>query len=164
MDVYLLDLDDKQEPTPIRNTEFSESDPTFSPDGRFVAFMSDESGEFEIYVQRFPGSGAKLQVSTDGGWYPLFGRTGHELFYQATTSEGATRFLVVDYGIEGGEFRLSRPRELFRGPYAMGPRPQYDISPDGEHVVALRREDSGPPTVTFVLNWFAELERLVPTE
>ncbi|HXV65481.1 MAG TPA: protein kinase [Vicinamibacteria bacterium] len=160
-DVYVLDLEEGTS-VPIRNTAFEESDPSFSPDGRFVAFMSNESGRFEVYVQPFPGSGAKWQVSTDGGWFPVFG-PGREIFYQATTSDGETRFMVVDYAVEGAQMRPSRPRELFRGPYAMGPRTEYDVSPDGERIVALLRTDVGPHPVTLVLNWFEELERLVPT-
>ena len=72
--------------------------------------------------------------------------------------------MVVDYKIEGGRFVAEKPRELFRGPFLMGPRPQYDVAPDGEQLVVLRREQTSVQSVTFVLNWFEELERLVPTD
>ena len=163
-DIYVLALDGERERISVRGTEFSESDPNFSPDGRHLAYMSNESGQSEVYVQPFPGPGGREPISIDGGWYPVFGRKGRELFYQVPTREGDTRFMVVDYKIEGGRFVAEKPRELFRGPFLMGPRPQYDVAPDGEQLVVLRREQTSVQSVTFVLNWFEELERLVPTD
>ena len=163
-DIYVLALDGERERISVRGTEFSESDPNFSPDGRHLAYMSNESGQSEVYVQPFPGPGGREPISIDGGWYPVFGRKGRELFYEVPTREGDTRFMVVDYKIEGGRFVAEKPRELFRGPFLMGPRPQYDVAPDGEQLVVLRREQTSVQSVTFVLNWFEELERLVPTD
>lgn len=144
--------------SPIGSSAFDESDPTFSSDGRFVAFMSNESGRFEVYVQPLEPNDRSRRTE-DGS------RSSDqaELFCQSTTSDGETRFMVVEYTMAGGEMRPSRPRELFRGSYAMGPRAEYDVSPDGQRLVALLRPDVGPHTVTIVLNWFKELERLVPT-
>lgn len=150
----------------LLDSVFNESDPRFSPDGRFLAYMSDESGEYEVYVQPFPGPGAKEQISISGGLYPIWDPMGDELFYQ-TEVEGGERVAVmaVDYRVDGDRFVPGKPRELFRGPFVLGPRANYDISPDGQRFVILRRTtETNRTPLTFVINWFAELERLVPTK
>jgi Tol biopolymer transport system component len=79
-DLWLLPLFGDQKPTPFIQTEFNESQGRFSPDGRWVAYISNESGPFQIYVQSFPSSGGKWQVSTNGGAQPQWRRDGKELF------------------------------------------------------------------------------------
>ncbi|TDI45880.1 MAG: hypothetical protein E2P02_06630 [Acidobacteria bacterium] len=163
-DVYVLAVDGDGEPAPFLATAFFESDPTFSPDGHFLAYMSDESGRYEVYVRPYPGPGAKTQVSTEGGQYPIWNPAGREIFYQVEDeTDGDVRLMAVEYRIDGDTLNPERPRELFRGPFAMGPRAEYDVSPDGERFVMLRRKTNRTP-LTFVVNWFDELKRLVPIQ
>ena len=163
--VYVLPADGDGEPTAFVDTPFNESDPSFSPNGHFLAYMSDESGRHEIYVQPYPGPGAKTQVSTEGGQFPLWNPAGREIFYQVEAeTDGDVRLMAAEYRIDGDRIRPEKPSELFRGPFALGPRAEYDVSPDGEHFVMLRREDTNRTPLTFVVNWFDELRRLVPTQ
>lgn len=125
--------------------------------------MSDETGRDEIYVQPFLGLGAKVQISTDGGKYPRWSSKGGELFYQLETGT-SVRLMAVAYRVDEDGFHPARPRELFRGPYAVGPRAEYDVAPNGESFVMLRREDTNATPLVFVVNWHEELRRLVPTD
>ena len=163
--VYVLDVHGDREPTAFVETPFDESDASFSSDGRFLAYMSDESGRYEIYVQPYPGPGAKTQVSTEGGQFPIWNPADRELFYQVEAErDGDVRLMAVQYGIDGDQFLPEKPSELFRSPFAMGPRAEYDVSPDGERFVMLRRENTNRTPLTFVVNWFDELKRLVPIQ
>ena len=163
--VYVLPADGDGEPTAFVDTPFDESDASFSPNGDFLAYRSDESGRYEVYVRPFPGPGAKTQVSTEGGQFPLWNPAGGEIFYQVEAeTDGAVRLMVAEYRIDSDTFLPAKPRELFRGPFTMGPRAEYDVSPDGERFVMLRREDTNRTPLTFVVNWFEELKRLVPIQ
>ena len=122
----------------------------FSSDGRFLAYMSDESGRYEIYVQPYPGPGAKTQVSTEGGQFPIWNPADRELFYQVEAErDGDVRLMAVQYGIDGDTFLPEKPSELFRGPFAMGPRAEYDVSPDGERFVMLPARKHEPHASHF---------------
>jgi serine/threonine-protein kinase len=154
-DLYALALDGGA-PEPWLATEFLERAPTFSPDGRWVAYSSDESGRDEVYVRPFPGPGGRVQVSTGGGTEPAWSPDGRELFYRS-----ADRFEVVSVEI-GGAFRvLSRPRALFEGRYyAYSWQRQYDIDPTGNRIVLFRYEEE-EIDMTVVVNWMqGQRERL----
>jgi len=131
----------------------------FSPDGRFIAYVSLESGRPEVYVQAFPGPGGKWQISTDGGIRPVWARDGRELFYlrgDALMSVAITTRPA---------FTASVPRSLFQRRTAGGfVEPSYDVTPDGQRfVMAQGSEQEHPPTqLTLVLGWLGELERRVP--
>jgi serine/threonine-protein kinase len=162
-DIWVLPLDAGGEPRPFLRTPFSEIYPMFSPDGRWLAYSSSESGRSEVWVHAFPGA-SKWQVSTNGGAYPFWAQNAQELFYQR-----GGRMMVVPYTVEGESFRAGRARELFRGPFAFGSVRQADIAPDGKRFVMLQREvveeaETEAPQLIFVLNWFDEVKRLVPTE
>ena len=109
-------------------TDFNERAPRLSPDGRWVAYVSNQSGEDQVYVRTFPDSGQMLQVSTQGGTEPVWSRDGLELFYR---NDG--EMLVVD--VEPGADEFGTPRLLFKGAYESDPfgagNANYDISPDG---------------------------------
>jgi hypothetical protein len=137
-------------------TRFSETSPTLSPDGRWLAYVSNESGRYEVYVQSYPGPGARLQVSTDGGRAPLWSADGRQLFYRY-----ADQMMAVPVAA-GPSFSAGKPRLLFEGRYAGG----YDVSPDGRRFLMIRiEEESADKTeLHVVLNWFEELKRLVPTK
>jgi hypothetical protein len=131
----------------------------FSPDGRWVAYQSDESGQFHIYVRAFP-SGGKWQVSTDGGFKPRWRQDGRELYYISPD-----RKLMVVSIEPGTEFRASSPRELFQtriaGPLVWGIRFNYAVEPpDGKRFLIVT--DTGqarPASFTVVTNWQQNLKR-----
>jgi serine/threonine-protein kinase len=137
--------------------------PQFSPDGRWLAYISDESGRREIYVQPYPGPGGKWQVSTDGGTEPQWNRNGRELFYR-----NGDKMMAVDISTQTG-FAAGKPRQLFGGRYLMNAagyaRPNYDVSPDGQRFLMVKpveQEQAAPTQINVVLNWTEELKRLVP--
>jgi len=145
-------------------TEFSEGYPQLSPDGRWLAYVSNESGEYEVYVQAYPGANEKMTVSTDGGFEPVWSPDGRELFYRT-----GARVMVVSIQTTP-VFRTSRPRQLFEGPYISSSTiaaiaTTYDVAPDGQHFLMIEGgEEEGWNQLHLALNWFEELKRLVPTE
>jgi Tol biopolymer transport system component/tRNA A-37 threonylcarbamoyl transferase component Bud32 len=147
---------------PFLRTQFTEGAPRFSPDGRWLAYVSDESGRFEIYVQPYPGPGGKWQISTEGGTEPAWNHNGRELFYRS-----GDKMMAVDIATQPG-FAAGKPRMLFEGPYVRTAAtiPTYDVSPDGQRFLMLKPSESagGAPTqINVVLNWFEELKQKVPT-
>jgi serine/threonine-protein kinase len=137
-----------------------ETAPRFSPDGHWIAYASEESGRYEIYVRPFPGPGGKWQVSTDGGNEAVWNPKGHELFYR-----NGKKMMAVEYDAQKA-FSAGKPKELFEGPYVPTPRsfPDYDISPDGQRFLMLRRaeEEQASSHITVVVNWVEELKQKVP--
>jgi len=147
---------------PFLQTPFNESVPRFSPDGRWLAYISNESGRYEVYVQPYPGPGGKWQISTDGGTEPVWNRNGRELFYRS-----GDKMMAVDIATQPS-FVAGKPRMLFQGQYVPtnGTFPFYDVSPDGQRFLMLKpSEQSGaaPTQINVVLNWFEELKQKVPT-
>ena len=140
-------------------------DAEFSPDGRWMAYRSNESGTEEIYVQAFPGPGERHRVSTNGGSNPVWARNGRELFYTALASSGKLRMMEVDIH-PGGTFKADAPRMLFEGNWqASNPTRSYDITPDGKYFIMARPEPIPDQRVTrlnVVLNWFDEVKRRAP--
>ena len=150
------------EPTPFLRTPFIESWPAFSPDGRWLAYMSNESRTFEVYVRPFPGPGGKWQISTSGGLMPTWSENGRELFYRTTDS----RIMVVTYSVEGDSFRAGRPWLWSEGQFTdRGMGRNFALHPDGKRFAVLKApEDSkqtGPTHVNLILNWFDEVRRRV---
>ena len=145
-------------------TEFAEGFPRLSPDGRWLAYISNESGRYEVYVQAYPGAGEKITVSTDGGYEPVWSPDGRELFYRI-----GKRMMVASIQTSP-VFRSSRPRELFEGPYLTGSdiaaiATTYDVALDGEHFLMIEGgEEEGANQLHLVLNWFEELQPLAPTD
>ena len=142
-------------------TPFNEVQPEFSPDGRWIAYMTDETGRQEVYVQAFPGPGGRWQISS-GGHFPLWSRNGRELFYISQD-----RLMVVSYRSDHGAFVAEKPRlwkEDFVNPSVYR---RFDLAPDGKRFAELKPLVSAggrTPDVTFLLNFFDELQRRVPTK
>src|SRR5439155_11336035 len=114
-DVYVLSTDDRErKPIPFAQTRFAEGSPRFSPDGRWIAYTSNESGRNEIYVQLYPGPGPKIQVSTEGGTDAVWKRNGGELFYR-----NGDKMMAVSVATHPA-FTASTPRMLWEGRYAQG--------------------------------------------
>ena len=147
---------------PFLRTPFTEGAPRFSPDGHWLAYVSNESGRNEVYVQPYPGPGGKRQISTDGGTEPVWNRNGRELFYRS-----GNRMMAVDIAIQPS-FAAGKPRTLFEGPYlpTAATIPNYDVSADGQRFLMLKPSEqaqSAPTQINVVLNWFEELKQKVPT-
>jgi hypothetical protein len=143
---------------PFANTSFQEREGKFSPDGRWVAYESDESGRYEVYLQAFPGPGGKFQVSTDGGAQPRFRADGQELFYIGLDA----KLMAVPIALtEGGEPDLGAPVALFQTRIAGGPilvpgplRHQYAVARDGQRfLINVVTEEAVTSPITLVLHW-----------
>jgi serine/threonine-protein kinase len=145
-------------------TPFSEGGPAFSPDGRWLAYQSNESGSPQIYVRPFPGPGGLVQISTSGGIFPIWSRRGRELFF--TSSDG--RIMVAGYTAEGASFTAGKPRvwSETRLRIAGITSNTSDLAPDGKRFAILPADVAGddkPIThVTILLNFFDALERRLP--
>jgi serine/threonine-protein kinase len=165
-----LDLSDPDHPKPGRpelflRTPFAEVQPIFSPDGRWLAYMSLESGRTEVYVRPFPGPGGKWQVSTEGGLMPVWSRNGRELFYRTLDN----RIMVANYTAKGDAFVADRPRLWSEKRFLdTGTFTNFDLAPDGKHFAVLMSPDGeteqqrAQTHATFLLNFFDELRRKVP--
>ena len=158
-DLWILPLFGDRKPFPLLQTEFSEMHAQFSPDGRFVAYVSDESGRPEVYVQSFPASGGKWQVSTGGGDQPQWRHDGRELFYIAPDK---TLMAVTD--TLGANFEAGTPVPLFktRVPQSTmtGERNNLAVAPDGQRFLINNVvEDSASQPITVVLNWASQLKK-----
>jgi serine/threonine-protein kinase len=143
---------------PFAVTAASEFSPSIAPDGRWLAYHSNETGRDEVYVQRFPDGGQKEQVTSGGGRYPRWRRDGRELFF---LNEG--RMMTMD--VEGTTgFTHTQPRELFTVKGIVIPTVPYDVTADGQRFVFALEDDPGPgPThVNLAQGWFAELIRRSP--
>jgi serine/threonine protein kinase/Tol biopolymer transport system component len=162
-EVWTLTLDANgkpQEPRQFLATGGNAFYPSFSPDGRWVAYASVESGLPQVYLVPFEGAGGKWQISTDGGTEPRWSGTGHELFYAQGRS-----LMSVPYSVEKNSFQAGKPQTVFanrlelRAPFA-----SYDVAPDGQHFVIFEFPGgtlaaTSEPTV--VLNWLDEARRQV---
>ena len=159
LDLWILRLSDRK-PQPFLRTPYNEAVPRFSPDGRWLAYVSDESGRYEVYMQPYPGPGGKSQISTDGGTEPVWNPNGRELFYRS-----GDKMMAVDITTQAS-VSAGKPRMLFEGPYVPTgvTHPNYDISPDGQRFLMIKQseQESAPTQVNVVLNWFEELKQKVP--
>jgi serine/threonine-protein kinase len=163
-DIGILPLEGERRATPLLQTTAQEGYARVSPDGRWVAYESNESGRNEIYVRPFPEvNGGRWQVSTAGGFDPLWGRDGRELFY--FVASGTVMATPIQPGT-GATFAAGNPRVVFDGRYV---EQGYDVSPDGQRFLMIkdaRPTGEGPPPSQFIVvqNWLEELKRLVPTK
>lgn len=149
-DIWRLSPDGKA--SPFLTTTFNETSCRFSPDGHFVAYVSEESGLREVYVQPYPGPGEKIAISTDGGSYPVWSADGRELFYRRGED-----MMAVEVSTKKS-FAVSRGRLLFTGK-DLGFRGEFDVSPDGQRFLMIHREPGCLPTqIDLILNWSNELK------
>jgi Tol biopolymer transport system component len=157
-DLFVLPLEGDRKPSPYLATPASGSGGRFSPDARWVAYGSDETGRQEIFVQDFPAKGAKFQVSTAGGSDPRWRRDGRELFYLG----GDGRIMSVSVDV-APELKLGAPTPLFQTALMTFPLPaqrRFGVSPDGQRfLVGVPLPGSTVPPVTVSVNWPSLLKR-----
>jgi Tol biopolymer transport system component len=152
------------EPKPFVNSAFTEGLPAFSPDGRWLAYASNESGSYEVYVRPFPGLGGKWQISTGGGLFPKWSHNGKELFYRTTDS----KIMVVTYTAFGDSFRADKPQLWSPGQFTeLGLFTyNFDLHPDGKRFAVLKapgtEQNAVVNKVSFIFNFFDELRRKLP--
>ncbi len=132
----------------------------FSPDGHWIAYVSDESGRWEVRVAAYPQPGPQFQISNEGGAEPRWSRDGRELFYRNGQKMMEVRITTQP------AFNASRPRLLFEGyENAKGRDANYDVSPDGKEFLMIRATGSAPPgQIHVVLNWFEGLKKVLTSE
>ena len=155
-DLWVLPLfGDAQKPFPFLQTQSNKGTGQFSPDGHWIAYRSNETGRFEIYVAPFPGPGGKWQVSTTGGTGPRWRRDGKELFY---VGPGNT-LMAAAVAVEGARVEVGAVRRLFQV-RPVTPRYFYDTSPNGQRFLVNTTEelDASVP-ITLVVNWHALLKK-----
>ena len=156
---------------PVATSRFPEGSAKFSPDGKWIAYSSGESGKGEVYVQPFPGPGPKIQISNGGGFDPVWRRSGGELYYRSAPAFPRTgdKMMVVTVSTTGG-FHASAPRMLWEGNYSNGSgsscgmpgvsSSNYDVTADGQRFLMVRdddRTDDVAKSIVVVLNWAEEL-------
>ena len=166
----------------LLSSESSEEKAALSPDGRWLAYVSDESGRPEVYVRPFPTvNETRWPVSTGGGTGPVWGSHGQELFYIQRGREPNTATMMAAGYETNPTFGSGRPYELFEGPYVSAFAAEmagaaaagngakwFDVSPDGQRFLMIRQAvadigSAAEPTLVLVQHWFEELKRLVPT-
>ncbi len=164
VDLRVLSLAGDRRVETLVATEFSEANGEICPDGRWMAYQSNQSGQMEVYVRPFPNvDDGRWQISTGGGTQPLWAFNGRELFYR----RGAA-LMTVPVQTEPN-FTPATPEVLFEGDYFAGAGGRaYDVSPDGERFLMIiegegAESTSAAPQIILVQNWFEELRRLVPT-
>jgi eukaryotic-like serine/threonine-protein kinase len=165
-DVWILPMGDKK-PVPFLQSSFNERDPQISPNGKWIAYTSDETGRNEIYVRPFPTGEGKWQISSKGGFYPKWRRDGKELFYMETNAS-PRNVISVKVNPAGPTFEYGDPAVLFDSLYANSghgsPYLAFAVSPDGQRFLIPRpagRDDQGTASapITVVLNWTAGLKK-----
>jgi dipeptidyl aminopeptidase/acylaminoacyl peptidase len=152
-DIWMLPLNGDRTPKPWLRTKASESYPAFSPDGRWLAYSSNESGRSEVYVQPVSGTGEKWLVSLSGGTQPVWSRDGKELFYQH-----GDEFVAIPVTTRPS-FTKGTASVLFRKQFD---RSTYDIGLDGRLLFVDVIESTTPTDLRVIVNWFDELKRLAP--
>ena len=155
-DVMLLSMDGKKTITPLLQEKYNESRACVSPNGRWLAYTSDESGDDEVYLRPFQGSGPKILVSKGGGTDALWAPDGKSLYYRV---KNKMMRVPVTYQ---PEFSIDVPEELFEDNFYSGQSHNFDISPDGKRFVMIynKLNTANVQNYRLVLNWFDELQRL----
>jgi serine/threonine-protein kinase len=160
-DIWVVQLEQNQEFTqqPYIRRNINQREAVWSPCGKWVAYSSDESGRWEIYVEPYPGPGPKISVSTEGGQQPVWSRDGKELYYRNGNKMMAATLET------GPQFKVTGNIKLFEGRYLSLPSViNYDVAPDKRFLMIQETEESAPLGINVVLNWFDELKQLTSAD
>jgi Tol biopolymer transport system component len=157
-DVWILPMDGEPKPYQFQDSKYNEGEAHFSPDGKWIAYVSDESGVYEVYIRNFPTKGGKLRISTSGGRQPRFSRYGQELVYLADDGQ------MMTSPINGATF--GTPTVLFNTQLIttelglFQQRQVYDVTADGQRfLIATQVEEVSTTPVNVIVNWKAGLKR-----
>ncbi len=154
--IWVLPMFGDRKPFAFLDTQFNEREARFSPDGRWIAYTSDESGQDEVYVAPFPGPGGKWRISSAGGEEPKWRRDGKELFYLAADK----KLMVAEVKQSGWRFEVGAVRPLFPiHERKIGFSTVYDVSADGQRFLVNSLTEENPPPLTLVVNWTADLKK-----
>jgi Tol biopolymer transport system component len=150
-DLIAVRMDSARQTTTLVSSPYTESLPRISPNGKWLAYQSNETDRFEIYVRPFPGSGARVQVSNNGGTEAIWGRDGRSLYYRGPVGE----IIKVDVNT-ASEFSIERRQAVADGDYLTdSSHPNWDVAPDGRFLVFKR---AGAEAQTIIVhNWGREL-------
>ncbi len=156
-DIWILPLFGDKKPFPLLQSQFNKEDPSFSPDGKWLAYDSDESGRWEVYIVPFPQGNGKWQVSTGGAEQPRWRRDGKELFYMSAENE----LMAAGVQEKNGSLEIGNPQPLFQTNTARSAFRTYDVTADGrKFVVITQPTQSSAEPLTLVINWPALLKKL----
>jgi eukaryotic-like serine/threonine-protein kinase len=159
--VWVYGVDDPAASRAFLQPALKSGGPTFSHDGRWIAYVSQKAGRSEVYMSPFPGPGEEWTISTEGGSEPVWARKTGQLFYRHGDAMMAVDITTTPSPVVG------KPRKLFEGPYKHSDAvwPNYDVTPDGHRFLMVKGSPRPPATrINVVLNWSEELKRLVPTK
>jgi dipeptidyl aminopeptidase/acylaminoacyl peptidase len=152
-DLWRFPLDGDRRPVPLVRTRFKEVDAQFSPDGRWIAYASDESGRYEVYIQPFPGSGEKRRISDSGGRTPRWRGDGREIYYVDLAAEPGLISVPLD---PANPDLMVAPRPLFRVSSHVR---HYDVTSDGQRFLINYEAEAGTGSVAHVVvNWTAGIK------
>jgi serine/threonine-protein kinase len=166
-DIWVLPLTGDRKPQPFAQSNFNEASGRFSPDGKWVAYCSNESGRPEVFVRPWPGPGPKIQVSSEGGVDPIWSHDGTELYYRS-----GDKMMVVHVSLAGA-FRAGKPVLLWQARYSLGmgnscggpgaASANYDVTRDGQRFLMVKDldQDASSARIVVVVNFAEELKRLV---
>jgi dipeptidyl aminopeptidase/acylaminoacyl peptidase len=156
-DLWALPMEGDRKPFPVVHTSFNETGAQFSPDGKWIAYESNESGRFEVYVQPFPGPGGQVPLSTTGGAQIRWRRDGKELFYIAL--DGRLMAVPIRRAPNAGTVEAGSPTPLFTprvgGALSFPFRQNYDVASDGQRFLMNMVTDEAAAPITVILNWKA---------
>jgi Tol biopolymer transport system component len=152
-DIWALPLSGGRKPYPVVSTPFGEGSAVFSPDGRWIAYASNDTGAMQVYVQPFPPTGFRYRLSTTSGTSPMWTRGGREVVYATTEQE----FMAVGVTVAGQTIRATAPRKLFAHPYIGGGWNSFVVDPTGERFLLAVPQKDAYGAMTVVLNWLSLL-------
>ncbi len=164
-DIWVLPLQGDRKPYILNQTQqtqtlsfSSQTTARFSPDGKWLAYSSSESGRFQVYVTPFPGPGGKWQISSDGGWFPQWRRDGRELFYVSPSDD---KIMAAEVKANGSSFDVGAVRPLFeiRPYFGLYTANLFDVMPDGQRFIVVDDAPRSNATLTLVANWPALLKK-----
>jgi len=155
--VLLEEQNEKYHLRPFIQRNHNQRFGVWSPDGRWIAYTSDETGRWEVYVEEYPGPGTKTMISTEGGYEPVWSQNGEELFYRG--GRDSPKMIAATIETEP-EFRVTQFKTLFESINFQS----YDVAPDGRFLMIQEPQEPAPLGINVVLNWFEELKQLEPPE